>query len=122
MKKFTVRTAVALATVASVGLLAPVSAFASGSEPATTSTTTSTTIPLRTHPHTLAAYRADRMQINQAFKWAIASAQSIYQQARSQANTAAARGTARTAFELALIQAAAARDSELTALGGPPSH
>lgn len=121
MKKFVVRTAVVLALVASIGLAAPVAAFASGATTSTTTTTT-TTIPFKARAHSLAAYRADRFAINQSFKWAMSAAQAVFQQAKDQATTAVARSTARAAYELALIQAAANRDSALTNLGKPPTH
>jgi hypothetical protein len=124
MRSLITRSAVALVAAASIGLVAPSVAFAAGGSPAptTTSTTTTTVATVKSHPRTLAAYRADRTAINQAFKWAVESAQTIFQQAKAQATTAAARSTARAAYELSLIQAAATRDNALTALGKPPTR
>lgn len=141
MKMFASRGVAGLALVTILVVLSPSAAFASdhrgssGNNDVTT-TTADTTPATDTTPTTdspaptngrknlheeLVTYHAARLAINQAFKSAVSSAQAIYQSARSQANTAAARSTARAAYVLALTQAVAARDSALTTLGRPPS-
>jgi maltose-binding protein MalE len=127
MKKFAARGVAALAIVASLALMAPMSAFASGTRPSVSSTTTSTsstttTLPVKPKHLDLAAYKQARNAINQAFKYAVTSAQAVFQAARNKATTAADRSTARAAYELALAQAAATRDAGLTSLGKPPSR
>ena len=129
----------ALATLLVV--LSPSAAFASDHRGSSggnvvTTTTTDTTSATDTAPATdspaptnaqkawheeLVTYHAARLAINQAFKSAVSSARAIYNSARSQANTAAARSTARATYVLALTQAVAARGSSLTTLGRPPS-
>ena len=142
MKKHASRGVAGVALAAVLVVLSPSVAFASdhrgsgGSHDATTTTTSENTSPTNTTPTTdptspanerktwheeMVTYHAARLAINQAFKSAVSSAQAIYQSARTQANSAAARSTARAAYVLALTQAFASRDSALTTLGRPPS-
>jgi hypothetical protein len=67
-------------------------------------------------------YKQARQVINQTFKNAVFTAQTIFQSAKGQATSASGRSTARAAYELALAQAVEARDIALTNLGKPPSH
>jgi hypothetical protein len=128
MRKFVTRSVAALAIVSSIALVGPVAAYASGSGsgpvstfPVTTSSTTTTTLA-KYHHLTLAQYRQLRQAINESFKNAVQVAQQTFQSSRSQATTAAARSTARATYELALAQAAAARDAALVNLGKPPTR
>lgn len=140
MKKSASRGVAGLALATVLVVLSPGVAFASDhrgfSGDATITTTTENRSPTNTTPTTnpsppanaqriwheeMVAYHAARLAINQAFKGAVSSAQAIYQSARTQAATAAARSTARAAYVLALTQAVASRDSALTTLGRAPS-
>jgi hypothetical protein len=141
MKRCASRGVAGLALATVLVVLSPGVAFASdhrgssGNSDATTTTTentssndtTPTTEPAppttdrKTWHEEMVTYHAARLAINQAFKSAVSSAQAIYQSARTQATSAAARSTARAAYVLALTQAFASRDSALIALGRPPS-
>jgi hypothetical protein len=128
MKKSLTRGIAVVVIATNVGLVIPVAAFAQsqhkGSRVTSTTlpgtTTTVKTTPLKTWRQQLAAYSSARQAINRTFQSAVESAQAAFQSAKTQATTAASRSTARAAFELALTQTAAARDSALTALGNPP--
>ena len=126
MKEFVTRSVAALAIVASIALVGPLAAYASGSGPASTfpvatSSTTTTTL-VKYHHLTLAQFKQLRQAINDSFKSAVQAAQQTFQASRGQATTAAARSTARATYELALAQAAAARDAALVNLGKPPAR
>jgi predicted PurR-regulated permease PerM len=128
MRKFLTRAVAAVVIAASVALVAPLAAYASGTQPnsgpapTTSTSTTTSTYPQRVKHLDLSQYKQARQEINQTFKNAVFVAQAIFQSAKRQATNAAGRSTARAAYELALAQAVEARDIALTNLGKPPSH
>ena len=138
MKAFVPRSVAGLALATVLVILSPSAVYASdrhGQSDTTTTTIDSTptidptptidstapTNALKIWDEEMVSYHAARLAINKAFKRAVFSTQAVYHSARLRANTAAARSTARAAYILALTQAVAERDSELTILGRPPS-
>ena len=139
MKSFTPRAVAGLLLTLALVTLSSSAAIASdhrgsksSNDNTTTTSPTETTFPFQNNDPSTAnaqktwreemkAYRQARFAISEAFKSAVSSASAIYAAARVQANTAAARSTARAAYVLALTQAVAARDAALNTLGNPPA-
>ena len=128
MKSFTTRSVTVLAIAATLGLSAPVAAFADSTT--TTLPTTSTTVatnttttpsPMKTWRIAEKAYLDERAAINQTYKAAVATARSAYDTALSTATTSAEKATARTTLDAALAAAVTARIAAFTALGNPPA-
>ncbi|HVA69911.1 MAG TPA: hypothetical protein VNF08_01135 [Acidimicrobiales bacterium] len=111
MRRFTVRSLVALGVTLALGLSAPAIAFA-GSRTGSTSQ--------KAFHQEKDAYLASRQAIQRAFQSAVGSARAIYRNALNKTTSSAQRSAARQALETAIIQAAAARSAALTALGNPP--
>ena len=103
MKSFTTRSVTVLAIAATLGLSAPVAAFADSTT--TTLPTTSTTVatnttttpsPMKTWRIAEKAYLDERAAINQTYKAAVATARSAYDTALSTATNAAGAANAAT--------------------------
>ncbi len=113
MRSVVVRAVVALSIMGALGLSTPVWASA-GSTPGTQSKA------MRIYDREIVAYRESRQAIQLTFRAAVNSAHSTYQESLSVATSAAQRSAAQQAMETAIIQAASARSSALTALGSQP--
>jgi hypothetical protein len=114
VKKFVVRSVVALSMVGALGLAT--AGVASAGKAAT-----HTSVSKRTYREELASYRASRQAIEATFRAAVASARSNYLQALDSATTSAERSAAQQSMQTAIIQAAGVRSASLVTLGAPPT-
>jgi Skp family chaperone for outer membrane proteins len=117
MKKFVVRSALALSMVGALGLA---TAGVASAGKATTHSSRAT-VSRHTYREEMASYRASRQAIEATFRAAVASARSNYLQAIESATTSAERSAAQQAMQAAIIQAAGVRSASLVTLGAPPT-
>ena len=135
MKKFSTRSVVAVAVLATLGMSAP--AIASADTTTTTVPSTTTTVPTTTttNPVTKGAWKQYRKAeeayldqlkvINRTFRATVDTARKAYWAAikasKGSQNRQAERAAARAALTLSIANAMQARATALTTLGAPPA-
>jgi hypothetical protein len=132
MKKFSTRSVVAVAILATLGMSAP--AIASADTTTTTAPTTTTTVATTIHVAKDAwkqwrkaedAYLDQLKVINRTFRATVDTARKEYWAAikasKGSQNRQAARAAARAALTLSIANAMEARSTALTTLGAPPA-
>jgi hypothetical protein len=119
MKKLASRWLVSLGLVVSVALGTAVTAVSASAGNAPIQGPVATSLKL--YRQELAAYNAQRTQIEANFRASVALAKSNFSKSLASATTSAERSAAQQTEVTAIIDAAATRSAALIALGNPPT-
>jgi len=112
-----------MAIAATLGLSAPVAAFADSTTTLPTTTVVTTTVPnpMKAWRIAEASYLNKRAAIQQTYLAAVATARATYYTSLANATTSVEDATARTILDQAIATAILARSSAYVALGNPPA-